>query len=313
MGQKINANLFRLGVQKKNWELKYIEKNNEESSFYLYKNLEIQKYLDRFFKLYKIKIHNSKVHYSSDSLQIFVSFYITEKAISIIDKINIKKRTSSYQKNFSVIYRRWQIKKKIKKNILNSQFSTKQEMVLNEFQEILLESLSIYTRKNFNINVTFQNLNKNKQLSYFQKQNLKIIFKQLRKFNKNIFFKEAINIFFICTWKRKSAKLLAEFISDQFKLNQLKTDQTSISRKDNYFLNFLKQSMDLVLKFPKVSVTGIKIAIKGRFNKAPRAKKVIMHFGKFSLQSFDSKIDYSQTTAYTTNGTFGVKVWICEN
>jgi len=313
MGQKVNANFFRLGVQKKNWELKYVEKNHEESSFYLYKNLEIQKYLKRFFQLHKIKIHNCKVCYSAYSLEIAISFYITEKTISLIDKINILKKPLDYKQSFSTVYKRLQIRKRIRKNILNTELSTRQEIVLHKFQEILLESLSVYTEKNCNINIIFQNLNENKQLLHAHKKDLKTIFKQLRKFNKNSFFKEAVNIFFICAWKRKSAKLLAEFISDQFKLNQLKTDQASISRKDNYFLGFLKQSLDLVLKSSKSSVTGIKIAIKGRFNKAPRAKKIIMHFGKFSLPSFNSKIDYFQSTAYTSNGTFGIKVWICEN
>lgn len=313
MGQKINANFFRLGVQKKNWELKYFEKNQEESSFYLYKNLEIQKYLKRFFQLHKIKVHNCKVCYTTYSLEIVISFYITEKTISIIDKVNTLKKLSDYKQDFSTLYKRLEIRKKVRKNILNAQLSTKQVIVLHQFQEILLESLSIYTKKNCTINIIFQNLNKNKQLSQSHKKDLKTIFKQLRKFNKNSFFKEAVNIFFICAWKRKSAKLLAEFISDQFKLNQLKTDQASISRKDNYFLGFLKQSLDLILKSSKSSITGIKIAIKGRFNKAPRAKKVIMHFGKFSLPSFNSKIDYFQSTGYTSNGTFGIKVWICEN
>lgn len=313
MGQKVNANFFRLGVQKKNWELKYVEKNHEESSFYLYKNLEIQKYLKRFFQLHKIKIHNCKVCYSAYSLEITISFYITEKTVSLIDKINTLKKPLDYNRSFSTVYKRLQIRKKVRKNILNAQLSTRQEIVLHRFQEILLESLSIYTKKNCNINIIFQNLNENKQLLHAHKKDLKTIFKQLRKFNKNSFFKEAVNIFFICAWKRKSAKLLAEFISDQFKLNQLKTDQSSISRKDNYFLGFLKQSLDLILKSSKSSVTGIKIAIKGRFNKAPRAKKIIMHFGKFSLPSFNSKIDYFQSTAYTSNGTFGIKVWICEN
>merc|ERR1712127_1040691 len=67
------------GVIKKNWDVKYIEKNDEESSFYLYKTLEIQKYLNRFLKIYKIKIQDSKIFYSNDSLQIFISFYITKK------------------------------------------------------------------------------------------------------------------------------------------------------------------------------------------------------------------------------------------
>ena len=54
--------------------------------------------------------------------------------------------------------------------------------------------------------------------------------------------------------------------------------------------------------------TGVKTIIKGRFNRAPRAKTDSIHFGKFSLQSFSSKINYCKSTAYIINGTFGVKV-----
>jgi len=111
----------------------------------------------------------------------------------------------------------------------------------------------------------------------------------------------------------ESAKLLAEFISDQFRLNQLRTDQRTVSRKDNYFLGFLKQTIMLFVKYDPACLAGVKIAIKGRFNRAPRARTAKIHFGKFSLQSFSSKVDYYQSTAYTSNGTFGVKVWLCEN
>lgn len=313
MGQKINAQLFRIGVNKKNWELKYLEKNNEESSFYLYKTIEIQQYLNRFFGLYKIKIRNSKIFFSSDSMQIFISFYTTEKTIRAINKINRHKKITNYQKKITPLYEQLKTRKNTKKNILNSRFVTKQELILNNFKEMLLESLTIFTKRKININITFQNLNATKQLSSDQKKKLTTVYKQLRKFSKNSFYKEAINILFISMTKRNSAKLLAEFLSDQFRLNQLKTDQISIGRKDNYFLNFMKQSISLLIKSTSLSVTGIKIVIKGRFNKAPRAKTVIMQFGKFSLQSFESKIDYYQSTAYTSNGTFGVKVWICEN
>lgn len=179
---------------------------------------------------------------------------------------------------------------------------------LKDFQEILLKSLKTYTKNKINISVTVHNLNRYKQLSKIQINNLKDIFKQLRSFVKNSFFKEAINILFVSISKRNSAKILAEFISNQFRLNQLKTDQTAISRKDNYFLGFLKQTVILLLKSEISCLTGIKIVIKGRFNKAPRARSNSIHFGKFSLQSFNSKIDYHQSTAYTANGTFGIKV-----
>ena len=333
MGQKPDARIFRQGVNKKNWEFKYIEKNNEESSLYLYKTLEIQKYLNRFFGLYKIKIHNCKIFYSDSSLQIFLSFYVTTKTFFIINKNVVKysskflvpsqsipsskkkgiRKGKSWRKKgkkgiqFTQPIKNFQKLKKKKNNQLD-----KPKMDLKSFQEILLKSLETYTKNKINISVTLQNLNRYKQLSYFQIHSLKGVFKQLRSLVRNSFFKEAINILFVSISKRKSAKVLADFLADQFRLNQLRTDQTAISRKDNRFLGFLKQTIILLLKSEVSCLAGIKIVIKGRFNKAPRARSSSIHFGKFSLQSFNSKIDYHQSTAYTANGTFGIKVWLCE-
>lgn len=308
MGQKVDARIFRLGVCKKPWEQKYVEKKTEESSLYLYKTLEIRKYIYKFFDLYKIKTHNCKIFYSENSIQIFISFYLTEKTISVINKTLTK-----HQKRFPIRSKRLRAKKINEKNKLSYTAGLNQAIFLKRFEDILLESLSLYTKRKTHIFIKLQNLNKSKQLTYNQIKNCKVVLKQLKKFVKNSFFKEAINILLINISKRKSAKLLAEFISHQFKLNQIRSDQTTISRKDNYFLGFLKQSIKLLINTEISRLTGAKITIKGRFNRAPRAKKVIMQFGKFSLQSISAKIDYFQSTAYTINGTFGIKVWVCEN
>lgn len=288
--------------------------------------------------MYKIKVHNCKIFYSENTLQIFISFYLTTKTIYAINKHLTKysKKSSAYFKRLQAHVKtsrknkkkkrnlprkttfnsqitnlkKFQEEKKVKNrvNILSGRLSKNQAINLREFQEILLESLTKYTKNKINISVTLQNLNSTKRLSQNQIKDFKVTFKQLRKFVKNSFFKEAINILFVTVTKRKSAKLLAEFISDQFRLNQLRSDQIAISRKDNYFLGFLKQSIKLLITSEISSLTGIKIVIKGRFNRAPRARNVILQFGKFSLQSLDSKIDYFQSTAYTINGTFGIKV-----
>lgn len=288
--------------------------------------------------MYKIKVHNCKIFYSENTLQIFISFYLTTKIIYTINKhltkyskkssayfkrlqahIKINKKNKKKKRNLpgKILFnnqitnlKKFQEEKKLKNrvNVLSGKFNKNQAINLIEFQEILLESLAEYTKNKINISLTLQNLNSTKQLSQNQIKDFKVTFKQLRKFVKNSFFKEAINILFITVTKRKSAKLLAEFISDQFRLNQLRSDQIAISRKDNYFLGFLKQSIKLIITSEISSLTGIKIVIKGRFNRAPRARSVILQFGKFSLQSFDSKIDYFQSTAYTANGTFGIKV-----
>jgi len=332
MGQKVDARIFRQGVNKKNWELKHIEKNKEESSLFLYKTLEIQKYLNRFFGLYKIKIHNCKIFYSDSSLQIFLSFYVTTRTFFAISK-NVTKYSEEYPPIFGSTFshsrkkkhkkraRNFEVKKFqrmlflktfqkmiIKRNISSNKFKSYSATSLKEFQEILIKSLETYTKNKVSVSVTLHNLNRYKNLSRFQIKNLKQIFKQLRNFVRNPFFKEAVNILFVSISKRKSAKILAEFISDQFRRNQLRTDQVTISRKDNYFLGFLKQIVMLLVKSEISCVMGVKIVVKGRFNRAPRARTNIIHFGKFSLQSFNSKIDYHQSTAYTMNGTFGIKV-----
>jgi len=345
MGQKTDARIFRQGLTKKNWEFKYIEKNDEESSLFLYKTLEIQKYVNRFFELYKIRIHSCKILYSDSSLKIFLSFCITTKTFYTINKNIIKyskifvapsqftllkkKKKKSWRKEkrksvwhcpksrahgkttIALPMKNLQKLKKIKNTQL-SNFKPYLKTDLRSFQEILLKSLETYTNHKIKISVTLQNLSKYKQLSHVQIENLKRIFKQLRNFVKNSFFKEAINILFVSLSKRKSAKVLAEFLSNQFRLNQLRTDQMTISRKDNYFLGFLKQTILLLFKSEISCLIGLKIVVKGRFNKAPRARSICMHFGKFSLQSFDSRIDYYQSTAYTVNGTFGIKIWLCE-
>lgn len=137
MGQKTDARIFRLGVAKKNWESKYIEKNNEESSLYLYKTLEIQKYLNRFFGLYKIKIHNCKLFYSENSLQIFISFYLTTKTLYAINK-----HLTKYSKKYSTYFKRLQARLKInkknkkkKKNSLRKALLNHQITNLKKFQK----------------------------------------------------------------------------------------------------------------------------------------------------------------------------------
>jgi len=107
MGQKTDARIFRQGVHRKNWEFRHIAKNDEESSLFLYKTLEVQRYLNRFFGLYKMKIHNCKIFYSHGFLQVFVSFYITTKTIYII-----RKNLTRYSKKLSTQIKRTSSKKK---------------------------------------------------------------------------------------------------------------------------------------------------------------------------------------------------------
>jgi ribosomal protein S3 len=83
----------------------------------------------------------------------------------------------------------------------------------------------------------------------------------------------------------------------------------------NFFFKFIKTALTIFISDKSISskIKGIKLKIKGRLNKAPRAKSKIITIGNLPVFTIDSTIDYAETTAYSANGTLGVKVWICYN
>jgi hypothetical protein len=235
----------------------------------------VRKYLERFFHLHGIILHNCKINHSNDIVDIFVCYFATAKALKLVQSL---KNT------------------KVSLTSLNKQRSN--------FTEILLESISGFTKKKLNVSFTFHNLNGklSLKLNHAQISSLKKIKLQLKPFSRAPFFKEAVNILFIVVRKRQSSKLLARFIASQL----------SATKRHNFFLIFLKQALLLMLKSKFSFAHGVKIVIKGRFNGAPRARSKTIQVGNIPLQFFEARISYSQTTAYTPNGTFGIKVWICE-
>jgi len=173
------------------------------------------------------------------------------------------------------------------------------------FTEMLLESLTEFTKRKINVSVVFYELNRRLSINIKKNQasSLKKIKTQLRQFQRAQFFKETLNILFVAIKKRESSKLLAQFIALQL----------STTKRHNFFLIFLKQSLILLLQSNFSAVNGVKIVIKGRFNGAPRARSQTLQVGTVPQQFFDAKINYSEATAYTPNGTFGIKCWISEN
>ena len=71
----------------------------------------------------------------------------------------------------------------------------------------------------------------------------------------------------------------------------------------------MKQTLSKVMQNKEVQ--GVKVMIAGPLS-GPNsiARTEWLKRGRISLQTLRSNIDYAQTTAYTTYGTIGVKVWI---
>lgn len=133
-----------------------------------------------------------------------------------------------------------------------------------------------------------------KELLFFQKN------KELSKY----FFEIIECTFFIfSTFGFGNAALLTCFI------------KSFLERARNQLLlvKFLKKILSVFSKSLPAKLRaceGIKILLKGRFNKRRRTKTYIIQEGQISLQTINLPLDYFQSQAITVYGSFGIKVWI---
>lgn len=92
----------------------------------------------------------------------------------------------------------------------------------------------------------------------------------------------------------KDAVLVAEFIS------------TSVEKRVAY-----KRAVgQAVMRAMKAGAKGIKVMVSGRLNGAEIARAEWVVEGKVPLHTLRADIDYATSTAHTTYGALGIKVWI---
>lgn len=318
-----------------NQKLRLIKKNNIKENF--------KKNLKKYFDIKKSLKHNIDLKLNNLSRKV-----INENKLKIflLSSIILNKQKQIYKKNLNLylftkkiqnkvekyytsnIKERIKLKNKINelsKNLIKNNKTKKriktlqyykyfikinnnkifENIKINNFLEKIIESLNIFTNNKFNITLNLQLLNKNLtfKTSYHQLQNFKKTIIQLRQFKKSKFFKEGINIIFLSIIKKNTSQLLADFIAKQLEL----------VKRHNFFLKFVKKTLSLMLTSKLSKAKSIKMIIKGRFNGTSRAKKQIITINKhMPLMKIKSKIDSAQSTAYGSNGTFGVKLWINE-
>ena len=195
---------------------------------------------------------------------------------------------------------------KIYKNqVVYKQNNTKNliKFIINKY---ILNVLNFYL-KNLKVEIKIQNLNKKFKNEFLKKKsnirNYKKTVKELKKYirreknNKNF-----IRSVLIAAYEKNSAKLLTKSIASILE---------KVKKKQFFFLFLLKTIIKNNLKTKYSNIKGVKVIVTGRFNKRPRSKKFIIQIGKISLHSVKSKINHHFDTAFTSYGTFGVKVWTC--
>jgi small subunit ribosomal protein S3 len=73
------------------------------------------------------------------------------------------------------------------------------------------------------------------------------------------------------------------------------------------FRRLMKQSLEQIMN---AGAKGAKVAIGGRLNGADIARTEHLSSGKIPLHTLRADIDFARSTAFTTYGTVGIKVWI---
>ena len=343
MGQKTNPNILRLGKLKE-WKSKYIEKKTTESSAMIFRDLEIRKFVFQLFSKNDVKVQNCKTYYSEDSLHIYVSYYNKTEPMLLIDKVIMqptKLISKGFKKKFTSV-RKVTVKKELYKTktyrkifnkhlkkesfqnpyLLNKKtqrlnavktfqnytdgknYKTLDKQSKNLFISKILKGLTLFTNKKQNIFLNLKQVNKEtlflKKISKKNKHKIGKNLTKLRKFQKNEFFKKGFNLLYNFITEPQGPIFLAEFTA--LFLKKLK--------RPNFFLRFLKSALKTLAAKKFSQFKRIQIKIKGRFNGAPRSTYKFINIGKnIPALTLNSKIDYGETTAYTSNGTFGIKVW----
>lgn len=340
MGQKINSNIFRLGISK-NWKTEFFEKKSKELPSYIFADSEIKEYIERFLEKQSLFLHDFKIHHCSSSINLYVSYLVTPSftfnktdnatVISLTDRdLNreaIIKSNSKCQvfKGFTLLGSSLKtgidnptVFRKTKKyfKLRSSSRSYKTQALLSEkilcfenkvqLQQIRdferwIKGLSLFTHDK-TVYLTFRCLNAELRLPANQVQSLKKKFMLLQKFKNTSFFDESFDILFASVYWKNSVSLLVKLIALQ--LRKIK--------RHNFFLAFLRHALTLLINSNFSKFESVKIVVQGRLNGAARARKKIIIVGDLSDQTIVSNVDFAQTACHSANGSYGIKVWMKE-
>jgi ribosomal protein S3 len=328
VGQKINPIIFRLGFNKI-WKTEFFEKKNNELPLYIFKDLEIRNYIERFLRIHGIIVNDYKQHYNGSTLNLYISYFVTSEFLPIKSKEKIMiKNTHDEKKIVKNIHNSEQItqflgNKKIDYSIegvsrpytikqylnsissielLPSRFTPKKSQERNCFEGVfhqIFEVLNLFSNKKLNMVLNFRCINKD--LHYLKTTQKKTLM-SLQKFRNTLFFKECIKLLFHVVHTSNSANLLAQFIASQLKK----------TKRHKFFLSFLKQTLVILLNSNLSEVKGIKVTVNGRLNGVPRASNKTILIGDVPAQTISVKLDYVQTTIHNSSGSYGLKVWVIE-
>ena len=234
-----------------------------------------------------------------------------ESSLFLHKNIELQNYINKIFKNFNIFIKNCKMEHTASTvNILISFYKLNSQNEIQCISDIITKTISISTQlylnnkktvvKAQNLNIKFERtITKNSEYLKTYKK----VLRSFKKFLKDPFQKNLVKLLFIITFERDSSKLLADLISLYLVKNK---------KRHSYLIFLLKTVLTTLIPINFSKIKGVKIVITGRFNGAPRAKKQNLTIGVTPLQSLNSVISYHNSIAFTQNGTFGIKVWICE-
>ena len=182
--------------------------------------------------------------------------------------------------------------KKNKHSEKGNKFTTKKTELLTKIKsENIIKTLNQFTKNRLHISLKVLNLNKHNQQNK-TKTNI-----NLSRFK----IPELEQLYPLILNQQHSAELLGIFIAEYLKK----------TKRHNMFFNSLHKNLSIILNKKNSKIKGIKILVKGRLNNATRSKNQYIKIGMIPLITKNRIIDYSETTSFTSNGTIGIKIWVC--
>lgn len=256
----------------------YYETINKESHINIFRSLEIENYFKHSLKKQGFELHEYNLSFSNTEIRIFLSLYkkIDSKKFKkhLYHRVNSKHQLESYKKNSQ---------KQTQRNFWKNSLKGFNKLTKNQYKISL--KVKWITEK-------FLKLDKNKN----KKKKPKIDLRNLR----TRFFFEIKKLYLVLATQKNSANLLSLFISQYLKA----------TKRHNFFLNKITQSLKPLVEQKHSKINGLKIVLKGRLNNAPRSRNKVIQVGKIPLITQNTNLDYSESVAFTKNGTIGVKIWI---
>lgn len=200
MSQKVNANLFRSSLKNSEWNYKYSKKNKEETSIFLYKNIEIKKYFTNLFKFYGFIITSFKFEFSRSYVIIYISFLKSPYYNKQLKDLSTKSKITKITKKFliTVLNKYYTTKIKLKLKDLNNSFENKikkSKIIRSEYLQLLKKLKRFKNYPNF-IDIT------------------KTIFIVITNRNSSKLFGTIISFLILITSKKKKHYAILTFIKN---------------------------------------------------------------------------------------------------